>query len=352
MQDFLLPGYEDMELSTQLIIRSAKRRQIKVEILDRRANFLRLIQKNRVEYIIQATKTSLDSYMAFLYMEDKNISKLLLRQNGLSVPRSYCFSDLKEALDKEKRQQLSKLALPLVVKPSTSNYGLGITTLSSYADLEEYKQALDLAFSYADRVIVEEFILGNEYRFLIIQDECLAVCRRIPANVIGDGLRSIRDLVKEKNKDPRRGIGELEDAQNSSASHCTPMEKIQFSSLEKNHLAKQGLDWESIPEKNKQIFLRPNSNVSTGGEAIDCTDEIPKFYKQAALKAAQSLGAHICGVDMIIPDKQAFSPNTESAEKYAILELNFNPTIYIHEYPYQGQARSVSDKVLDALGFA
>lgn len=333
IQDFSFPGYEDLELSTKLVIRSAERRGINVEILDRQANFLSLSQNNKVEYVMQASKTSLDSYMAFLCMEDKNISKLLLEKNGLRVPQGYCFADIKEALNK--RKELPEIKL--VVKPSTSNYGLGITTIDSHASLEEYRQALDLAFSYADRVIVEEFISGSEYRFLLMQDACIAVCRRVPANVIGDGLRNIRVLVEEKNKDPRRGL-----------EHTTPMEKIQFGPIEKNYLTKQALDWESIPQKNEQLFLRPNSNVSTGGEAIDCTDKIPDFYKQLALKAAQSLGACICGVDFIISDIDTLPP---SPEQYAILELNFNPTLYIHEYPYQGQARAVSDKLLDLLGF-
>ena len=335
-QDFSFPGYEGLELSTKLIIRNAKRRKINVEILDHQANFLRLSQNDKIEYVMQATKTSLDSYMAFLCMEDKNISKLLLEQNGLKVPQGHCFSDRKAAIDFYlKKKDLSEANL--VLKPSTSNYGLGITTLEAHASSEEYKQALDLAFSYAERVIVEEFISGDEYRFLIMQNRCSAVCKRIPANVIGDGLKTIRKLVEEKNQDPRRG-----------KEHTTPMEKIQFGSIESKYLAKQALDWESIPEKAKQILLRPNSNVSTGGEAIDCTDEAPEFYKQLAIKAAQSLGACICGVDFIIPDldAQPLAPG-----QYAILELNFNPTLYIHEYPYQGQARAVSDQVLDMLGF-
>ena len=337
MQDFSFPGYDDMELSTKLIIRSAQRRKIKVEVLDREANFLRLSQNNKVEYVMQATKTSLDSYMSFLCMEDKNISKLLLEQNGLRIPQGFCFSYLEEALEKGQRL----LARDLVVKPSTSNYGLGITILKAHCTLKEYKEALALAFSHAPRVIVEEFIRGEEYRFLILKDQCSAVCRRIPANIVGDGSKTVRELVEEKNQDPRRGSQE-------AMSHKTPMEKIQFGPIEETYLAKEGLDWKSVPQKGKQIFLRFNSNVSTGGEAIDCTDEMPSFYKDLALKAAKSVGACLCGVDFIIPELGNSAPFSED---YAILELNFNPTIYIHEYPAQGQARNVSSEILDLLGF-
>ena len=334
-QDF--SAYEDMELSTKLLIQNAKRRKIKVEILDREANFISLSQGKRVEYVMQATKTSLDSYMSFLCMEDKNISKLLLKRKGLRVPEGHCFSDLQEALGKGQ----SFLKKDIVVKPTTSNYGSGITILKAQSSLEEYKTALELAFSHAARVIVEEYVQGEEYRFLIMKDRCSAVCKRIPSNVLGDGYRTIRELVEKKNEDPRRGRG-------GESAHTTPMERIQFGPIEKETLAKQGLDWESIPEKGKRVFLRFNSNVSTGGEAIDCADDIPVFYKEIALQAAKSVGACICGVDMIISGSESHPPSKES---YVILELNFNPTIYIHEYPAEGKERKVSNEVLDLLGF-
>ncbi|MBU5583709.1 bifunctional glutamate--cysteine ligase/glutathione synthetase, partial [Enterococcus sp. S181_ASV_20] len=87
-----------------------------------------------------------------------------------------------------------------------------------------------------------------------------AVLLRIPANVIGDGERSIEELVAEKNDNPLRGTN-----------HRSPLEKIQLGDLEQLMLKEQGLRIDSIPEKGQQVFLRENSNVSTGGDSIDVT---------------------------------------------------------------------------------
>ncbi len=95
------------------------------------------------------------------------------------------------------------------------------------------------------------------------------------------------------------------------------------------------------------VYLRENSNISTGGDSIDHTDDIHAGYKAAAVRAAQAVGARICGADLIIPDLHA----APSADNYSIIELNFNPALHIHDHPFSGQNRHVEGKVLDLLGF-
>ncbi len=332
------PAYADMELSTQLLIHAAQKRQIKVRICDRKAHFLCLSKGGRKQYLKEATKTALDSYMTFLLMEDKFMSKLLLEEAGLGTPRGLCFASKAKALQVEietpKREQHKLMSGPLVVKPVTSNFGLGITSLETHASQEEYIEAVQTAFTYADRILVEEWIEGQEYRFFVLGGECAAVCKRIAANVIGDGKSSIGQLVEAANQDPRRGCA-----------HATPLEKIQLGEVERKILQAQGLRPESIISKEQQIFLRMNSNVSTGGESIECTEEMPDCWKKLAVKAARCLKAQICGVDMILPSLKA------ETMSYAILELNYNPVLYIHECPAKGKAQPVSDKLLDFLGF-
>lgn len=110
-------------------------------------------------------------------------------------------------------------------------------------------------------------------------------------------------------------------------------------------LAMQGLDFTSVPQKNQKIYLRENSNVSTGGDSIDYTDIMPKAYKRIAVEAAKSVGAIICGVDMIIQNIK----NPYPVNNYAIIELNFNPAIHMHTYPYQGQSRDIAKWLLQVL---
>ncbi|EMF83942.1 phosphoribosylamine--glycine ligase-like protein [Leptospira weilii serovar Topaz str. LT2116] len=327
---FTLEGFEDLEISTQIVIRDALNRGLEVEVLDRKNHFLRLKNSNGfVQYVKEASKTALDSYMSFLVMENKTISKIVMHESGLLVPEGDSFGDSESAFVFWKKNSDRKI----VVKPVTTNFGIGITILAPYASEEDAKKAIKIAFNHSESVIVEEFAEGNEYRFLVIGTETVAVCNRVPANVTGDGIHTIEGLVALKNEDKRRGVG-----------HVTPLEKIQLGDTELDVLQQSGFTKDSIPSKDQKVFLRKNSNISTGGDSIDVTDWAHPFYKELAVKAAQLVGAKICGVDIILKD-------LEKQKDYRILELNFNPVLYIHNYPYEGKNRDVGNKILDLLGF-
>ncbi|MBE8362553.1 bifunctional glutamate--cysteine ligase GshA/glutathione synthetase GshB [Leptospira borgpetersenii] len=327
---FTLKGFEDLEISTQIVIRDALNRGLEVEVLDRKNHFLRLRNSNGfVQYVKEASKTALDSYMSFLVMENKTISKIVMHESGLLVPEGDSFGDPESALIFWRKNSNRKI----VVKPVTTNFGIGITILVPNASEEDAKKAIKIAFNHSESVIVEEFAEGNEYRFLVIGAETIAVCNRVPANVTGDGIHTIEELVALKNEDKRRGVG-----------HVTPLEKIQLGDTELDVLQQSGFTKDSIPSKDQKVFLRKNSNISTGGDSIDVTDLAHPFYKKLAVKAAQLVGAKICGVDIILKD-------LEKQEDYRILELNFNPVLYIHNYPYEGKNRDVGNKILDLLGF-
>ena len=200
----------------------------------------------------------------------------------------------------------------------------------------DYENAVAYAFQYDNFVIIEEYIEGKEYRFLVIGDETVAILHRVPANVTGDGVHTIEQLVESKNQDPLRGKG-----------YVTPLEKIHLGEVEKDFLRTQDLDLQSVPQKDEVIYLRENSNISTGGDSVDFTDDIPEGYKSIAVRAAHVVGAKICGVDMII--RNITEEPTDS--NYAIIELNFNPALHIHDFPYKGKNRHVEKKILLLLGF-
>ena len=93
------------------------------------------------------------------------------------------------------------------------------------------------------------------------------------------------------------------------------------------------------------VYLRENSNISTGGDSIDYTEEIPERFKAIALKAAKAVNAKFCGVDMMLEDYR------DENSPYGIIELNFNPAVHIHAYPYRGKERPIGLDILRALGF-
>ncbi len=329
---FNFRGLEDMELSTQLLLREAVRRGVAFDILDRAENFVRLKRDENIQYVKQATKTSLDNYASILAMENKLVTKQILTEHGIRVPHGLDYTD--NLIAKADFQYFKDQAI--VIKPKQTNFGLGITILKNNTDAAVFERAVDIAFEEDSSILIEEFIDGKEYRIFVMADEVVGILHRVPANVTGDGKRSIRDLVTEKNKDPMRGKG-----------YHTPLEKIQLGEAELMFLKNGNRDFDTIPQLNETVYLRENSNISTGGDSIDFTDEIPETYKMIAVKAAKALKVKITGLDMIIPDYRVEATN----DNYAIIELNFNPAIHIHCHPFKGKNRRLNEKLLDLLGF-
>lgn len=327
---FNLKGFEDMELSTQILMKEAIKRGIKFEVLDREDNFISLEKNGKLEYIKQATKTSVDNYATVLAMNNKVVTKKILDKKDVRVPKGEEFTSIDESI----RRIEKYVNLPVVIKPKSTNFGLGISIFPDGGGKEELTKALDFAFSKDNTVLIEEFIKGKEFRFLVIGDKVSGILHRVPANVKGDGKHTIEELIEIKNKDSLRGKG-----------YKTPLEKIEIDTSVLLYLKNHNRDICTVLKEGEEVFLRENSNISTGGDSIDFTDVIPNRFKEIAIKSAKSIGAKICGVDMVIEDY------TDERSNYGIIELNFNPAIHIHSYPYEGKERNVAKDILNLLGF-
>ncbi len=326
--DMFLSGFEDMEISTQMIIREVQNRGIDVTVLDRGDNFIRLKRGSKTELIKQGTKTSKDSLISYLIMENKSVTKQLLREKGLQVPCGRIYYDQKKAF--EDYSYFSKKKI--VVKPNSTNYGLGISFVNPNSE-KEYTLALEKAFKLSDDVLVENFCIGKEYRVLVIDYKVVAVCLREPPHVVGDGIHTIGQLIHKKNFDPNE--------------FKIPKYRIQMGDEESSILKEQGFTFKSIPKKNEKALLRKNSNVSTGGDPVDMTDLLHDDYCQLAIEATRIVRATFCGVDIIIKNPTS----KKTSKNHSIIELNFNPALFLHRYPNKGEKRYVEKDVLDALGF-
>lgn len=323
-------GYEDMEMSTQLLIAESVRRGVAYSVIDRRANFLRLEAKGKREYVKQATKTSLDTYVAYLAMENKEVTKIILDDAGFPTPAGRTFTSVCHAMDAFSDFKGKEV----VVKPKSTNFGQGIVMFKPLRTETEFQDALDIAFGFDEEVIVEQFLHGQEYRFLVVGDECIAVLKRIGANVVGDGMSTVAALVAAKNKHPWRG-----------KHHLAPLEMLVLGDIECHNLKQAGYMPEDIIARGKQVFLRDNSNISTGGDSIDVTDDAHEFFKRQAVAAAHAMGARLCGVDMIINGRLS-----DGSAEYAFIELNFNPAIHMHAFTFEGEGRNATPYVLAQLG--
>ena len=328
---YSLSAFANMELSTQAVIEDAIKNGIKVDVIDENDQFIRLENKDHIEYVKNGNMTSKDSYISPLIMENKVVTKKVLAEKTFRVPKGYEVSSLDEAIQKFNYIKNK----PIVIKPKSTNFGLGITIFKNgTSSLENYSKAVEFALKEDKDILIEEFIEGTEYRFFVIEGKTEAVLLRVPANVVGDGKHTIRELVEIKNSNPLRG-----DAKK------TPLKKIELGEIEKLQLAEQGLNFDSILPKNEVAYLRENSNISTGGDSVDKTDAVHESYKKLAVEITDAMMAKVCGVDLIIPD----ITEEINGENYGVIEANFNPMMMMHIYPHSGKSRRLSLNVLKML---
>ena len=330
---YALSAFDNMELSTQALLFDAIQKGLKIEILDERDQFLSLQFGDHLEYVKNGNMTSHDSYISPLIMENKVVTKKVLAKAGFNVPQSIEFTDVKSAVENfplfENRA--------VVIKPKSTNFGLGISIFQQgVTDRDDFAKAVEIAFREDKEIMVEDYLLGTEYRFFVLGDQTLAVLLRVPANVIGDGVHTVAELVAAKNDHPLRGDGSR-----------TPLKKIALGDIEQLQLKEQGLTVDSIPEKDQLVQLRANSNISTGGDSIDMTDEMHASYKEIAVGISKAMGAAVCGVDLIIPDLK--KPAEPSLRSWGVIEANFNPMMMMHIFPFSGQSRRLTMNVIKML---
>jgi cyanophycin synthetase len=183
-------------------------------------------------------------------------------------------------------------------------------------------------------VIVESYITGSDYRFLIIGGKLAAVAERVPASVTGDGVRTIRELVESTNADPRRGIG-----------HEKVLTKIRLDDNAAAILAGQGYTTDSVPAAGTWVKLALTGNMSTGGTSIDRTLEAHPDNVEIAETAARVVGLDIAGIDFICPD--IATPVRETGG--GIVEVNAAPGFRMHTHPTEGEPQYVARPVIDLL---
>jgi len=319
-----LSGYEHFEATTQIIIAEILRRKLPFEIVDADNNLIAVKYQNK-EYIIhEGTISDANSLIAYWISNDKWMTRQFLQRNGINHANGILLE-----LNYQP-EQLDAVQLPAVVKPVDTDHGIAVST--NLQSRGEVIKAVENAFQFSKKVIVEEYFPGREYRFLVIDDKVRAIAYREPANVKGDGRQSIQQLIDQKN------VGRGTDYRH-------PLLKIVADEEVQRHLKANSLNLNSVLKEGEKVYLRKNSNLSTGGDSIDITDEMPSFYKDVAVKAAQSAGLKIAGIDIIIQDIDA----VPAPGNYIVVELNAPAMLSMHDFPYIGINRQVEKYVLDVI---
>lgn len=276
---------------------------------------------------IVAAQTDRTGAVAEEIAQDKELTRELLHAAGLPVAEGRPVDDAEDAWYAAQR-----IGLPVVVKPQYGNQGRGVAT--NLNSREQVLAAYAAASQESSHIIVEKFAPGADYRLLVVDGRVVAAARREPAQVRGDGVRTIAELVAEVNQDPRRGDD-----------HATCLSKITLEAIALGVLADQGYTPQSIPPAGATVLIRRNANLSTGGTAEDVTDRVHPAVAARAVEAARIVGLDIAGIDVVAVDI-----GRPLEEQHGILvEVNASPGLRMHVEPSSGTPQPVGEAIVASL---
>lgn len=255
---------------------------------------------------------------------NKQKTKDYLLQKNVPTPEGKSFGE--ESKDDDIIQFGKQLGFPLVVKPVNGHAGIGV--IADIRTIEELENALGYVrkeLKYKN-LIVEKYFEGEDYRVFVVGEEVVAITKRYPANVLGNGQETIRQLIKKKNE------LRLNHPMLSSS-------RIKIDSELKDMLTRQNYTLDSIPKKDKLVLLKSKNNISSGGDPVDITDEVSDKIKQIAIEALKAIpDLKNAGVDLIV---------NETENSAVVLEINAQASIRSHLYPIYGEPRDVPSKLID-----
>jgi cyanophycin synthetase len=258
---------------------------------------------------------------------DKELTKTVLEQVSIPVPRGILVQTWDEAVD-----ALERIGAPVVVKPLDGRQGKGVSL--NLTTPEEVAHAFHLASEFSNSVLVEELFKGRNYRVLVVGGRVVAASERMAAHILGDGSHTIAELIEITNRDPLRGEG-----------HEKPLTQIIIDDIVQAYLLKSGLTLEHIPPAGQMVYLRDGINLSTGGTAKDVTDIVHRSVAEMCVRAARVIGMDVCGVDLVLRDISA--PMTKDSG--GVIELNASPGLRMHLSPSEGKSRAVGGAIIDMM---
>ena len=293
--------------STIAMARAALKRGIYHYRLFKPGHFLQLGQGVHLNRVMETAsdKTSLISRMI---SGDKFLTASLLHSNGLPTPGSWLVSTVEQV-----KMIARKIGFPLVVKPRSMSKGKGVVV--NIKDEETLLAAFSGVAAYNAGIMIERYIEGDDHRLLVVGGKLVAAARRLPAAVVGDGHSSVRQLIEQTNRDPRRGMN-----------FERLLEKIEIDEEALQCLAEKGFTPDSVLQAGQAVRLRGTANISRGGTSVDVTDDIHPDNRRMAERAARLVGLDVAGIDFLTPD---ISRSWHDI-RCAVLEVNSTPGLRPH----------------------
>ena len=313
--------------STQSLVDAAEARDIPWIRLNR----FSLVQlgHGRYQQRVQATVTGQTRHIAVEIASDKEDTRMLLESLGLPVPQQALVYGPEDAVE-----AAEQIGYPVVTKPLNANHGRGVSI--RLQDEAQVRRGFDHASQHgtSSGVLVESFVSGFDHRMLVVDGHLVAVAKRVPGHVVGDGTHTIAELVEIVNQDPRRGVG-----------HEKVLTQLQFDAQAERLLARAGFTPETVLPDGETFYLRSTANLSTGGTSIDLTDAVHPDNRDMAVRAVRAVGLDVGGVDFLTDDVARSWREVGGA----IVEVNAAPGFRMHVAPSEGTPRDVAGPVMDML---
>lgn len=287
-----------------------------------------LMEKDGHQWYVRGSRNSFQSSVGKTIADLKPLTKEVLLKFGFPTGK-FVKVGSKDGLTDALKAEVGAFRYPIVMKPIDARHGEGVVVgLKSLAELES-------VYKPKTAMIVEEQLRGVEYRIVCVDYKFVAAAFRKPAHVIGDGKRTIEELVAEKNTHPWRG-----------ESHEKNLTLIKIDDTVVANLAELNMTPTSVPAENLEVLLRKTANLSTGGEAWNVSDQVHPANRKVFEEIARHCDLNVAGIDVMCDalDK----PLTE--QPYAgIIEVNASPGLRMHHFPIQGEPVNVAGKILDSI---
>jgi len=256
-----------------------------------------------------------------VWVDDKWQAKKIMQKHNLPVVPGKLALTMSQLL-----KAGNSLKYPLVTKPRASSLSKGVYLDNLSA--QDLKESYSKTKKHSKQVLIEPQVKGNDYRITLIGGEVKGVALREPANIVGNGKKTIKQLIQEKNQDSRRSI-----------QRNTTHYPIKISNPPNNYIIKRGISLDDIPKKNQKIYLHFKVNLASGADIIDQTDQLNFENKAMFEKIAKIFDSNVIGIDFISPDISIPYHNNQAK----IIELNSLPYLNMHHWPWQGKPRLVAE---------
>lgn len=291
---------KEMNVYARIIINEARRRGILAEVLDVEGGLFQLSWGGRVVKCRESL-SELTSAVALSICDDKALTRRIVMAAGVRVPEQV------EAGESEAVRTLLERHGSVVVKPARGEQGRGVAV--DLDTMESVERAIDIAGRQGGRVIVESYHPGQDLRLIVIGHEFVAAAVRKPAEIVGDGERTVRELIERQTR--RRAAATAGES------------RIPLDAETERYVAKAGYSMDDIPEQGASFPVRQAANLHTGGTIHDVTADVHPDLVEAAIAASRAIDIPVVGIDFIVGDP--------AEPDYVFIEANERPGLANHE---------------------